>query len=112
MCGKNPEWLEKTENRLGSPPHVREKHVLGFLQVSKNGITPACAGKTRPLLSQKRLSQDHPRMCGKNSISSTWPYPSTGSPPHVREKRCKDLSTKVDYRITPACAGKTEHFIH
>ena len=46
-------------------------------------------------------------MCGKNSYWHKWETSVRGSPPRVREKPL-DIHTSFNrYRITPACAGKT-----
>ena len=53
-----------------------------------------------------RLS-DHPRVCGKDGFISAVRVLFRGSPPRVRERRCRALRTREVTRITPACAGKT-----
>ena len=72
-------------------------------------ITPACAGKTFCLASEKLLIRDHPRMCGKDRHTGRYPRKGIGSPPHVRERRLVYNIRTGGRRITPACAGKTEH---
>ena len=71
------------------------------------GITPASAGKTKLSPSADRLSQDHPRECGKNSnmmAVTSWMW---GSPPRVREKLKFIIQIQAEVGITPASAGKT-----
>ncbi len=46
MCGKDPARPLGTTATWGSPPHVRERHVVFTLRRLTPGITPACAGKT------------------------------------------------------------------
>ena len=46
MCGKDQPIITYVYKELGSPPHVRERHIIEFYQNPENGITPACAGKT------------------------------------------------------------------
>ena len=46
-------------------------------------------------------------MCGKDFYSAIFVVFIAGSPPHVRERRPKTEVQTKDYRITPACAGKT-----
>ena len=48
-------------------------------------------------------------MCGKNKKLKTFSTTDVGSPPRVREKRIKQDTTNIIFRITPACAGKTPH---
>ena len=72
-------------------------------------ITPACAGKTPCRVSRGRCYRDHPRMCGKDIRGTSKDCKGRGSPPHVRERQIQALSKKVQRRITPACAGKTQN---
>ena len=46
-------------------------------------------------------------MCGKDKAKVSARASASGSPPHVRERRPKTEVQTKDYRITPACAGKT-----
>ena len=108
VCGKNLFQLSLEDTGAGSPPRVREKLALGGLAMRPYGITPACAGKTLPSCLSATLSQDHPRVCGKNCLATRIFYFVPGSPPRVREKRDKHIIRLVKLRITPACAGKTK----
>ena len=107
MCGKNDIMVVVVEASAGSPPRVREKLLNGTQYDIVRGITPACAGKTLPSFGEWITSQDHPRVCGKNSIMSPSKISLPGSPPRVREKLHAKVPTAVNNRITPACAGKT-----
>ena len=46
-------------------------------------------------------------MCGKDTQSSRQRVLLLGSPPHVREGRPLVTCRVVNFRITPACAGRT-----
>ena len=70
------------------------------------GITPACAGKSRPITWATSWRRDHPRMCGEKSWHCLAHSARLGSPPHVRGKVPAWLSKRYARRITPACAGK------
>ena len=127
MCGKNFKYVNNGLVSPGSPPRVREKHVVTNSGLSTGGITPACAGKTPFGLSYITITQDHPRVCGKNRSAYVKSRIGSGSPPRVREKPPKRLSTTIREGspprvrekpqlgfacwcvpgITPACAGKT-----
>ena len=87
MCGKYPVYSALRWIKRGSPPHVREVHVIYHFLSLFVRITPACAGSTRKGISYDTLVEDHPRMCGKYSIIK--------------------LLVFVDVWITPACAGST-----
>ena len=107
VCGKNWSHVAVDEVPTGSPPRVREKQQWLNNFFDEHRITPACAGKTMVLTAVSWLSQDHPRVCGKNR----WPFCHEvawpGSPPRVREK-LNGLSIGITSTgITPACAGKT-----
>ena len=90
---------------------MRERHVMSVPGVKRIGITPACAGKTAPRHPCPGKNQDHPRMCGKDSMNSLYLASSSGSPPHVRERLLLRTNSLTADRITPACAGKTTHDI-
>ena len=107
MCGKNQRLSAISSSSSGSPPRVREKHNNGNLSTVSNRITPACAGKTFSELFIKPLSQDHPRVCGKNNIVAGCCKSIRGSPPRVREKPILGITKSNVLGITPACAGKT-----
>ena len=92
---------------VGSPPRVREKHT-DYTNLSNGiGITPACAGKTLKVLSLKKRTKDHPRVCGKNKDGESFEAVILGSPPRVREKHTDYTNLSNGIGITPACAGKT-----
>ena len=53
------------------------------------------------------MLRDHPRVCGKNDITSWEALFGLGSPPRVREKQ-GNFNLRCSFSgITPACAGKT-----
>ena len=88
MCGKDDIHAEPPVRRLGSPPHVRERH-------------PAIDDLPEALM-------DHPRMCGKDPLGDSKLSFWQGSPPHVRERQSFAHCLRDAYGITPACAGKTQ----
>ena len=64
-CGEKNKELEGVWLPMGSPPRGRGKagNDLGCLH--DVGITPACAGKSRPFLFCGGSSEDHPRVGGE-----------------------------------------------
>ena len=72
------------------------------------GITPAYAGKTWRAFEHGELNEDHPRVCGENSLGLSNNFPQYGSPPRMRGKRTAYEKEGSSQRITPAYAGKTE----
>ena len=48
-------------------------------------------------------------MCGENLVIQMLEVPLPGSPPHVRGKPEFGMRHLTVVRITPACAGKTDH---
>ena len=71
VCGKNSNRWMSVHPPEGSPPRVREKHGNFTALHNANGITPACAGKTKLQGYQLRRYWDHPRVCGKNSLTTS-----------------------------------------
>ncbi len=107
MCGKDQLWTRSAAGLAGSPPHVRERLRSLRIRPPRLRITPACAGKTSAACWFVTANQDHPRMCGKDLMSSNRIPRRAGSPPHVRERPESACCRNRLYRITPACAGKT-----
>ena len=93
--------------KQGSPPRMRGKVTLQDVPCNAVGITPACAGKRTHGLSVLPRAQDHPRMCGEKKRIALSELPDEGSPPHVRGKGGFRPSSYLLFRITPACAGKS-----
>ena len=73
----------------GSPPRMREKHVLCANYVAHQRITPAYAGKTLLFRQNAQICWDHPRVCGKNAKNPVTAESVRGSPPRMREKHAE-----------------------
>ena len=71
------------------------------------GITPACAGKSRPCDIGHSPCRDHPRVCGEKANGVMDDIHEKGSPPRVRGKGAGSIAKKPQSGITPACAGKS-----
>ena len=89
MCGKKFLEVVQPIAQWGSPPRMRgkglaDKNSLAYVRVTPPprmrgkvartvkgitvlGITPACAGKSSPLLTTACGCADHPRMCGEKT---------------------------------------------
>ena len=52
------------------------------------------------------LLKDHPRVCGEKFSVPSHTHSFSGSPPRVRGKEYRCMSSMALSRITPACAGK------
>ena len=108
MCGENPAACAAVSRGIGSPPRVRGKLRSCSISHITLRITPACAGKTISRSSSLDGITDHPRVCGENCELAGRLSNINGSPPRVRGKRRRMRGAQGVYRITPACAGKTE----
>ena len=86
---------------------MRERLRLYTADNEGTRITPAYAGKTIFICTFYNPSQDHPRVCGKDSASFLNLSRFLGSPPRMRERPDKRFDQVADPRITPAYAGKT-----
>ena len=90
----------------GSPPRMRGKAVIGkYLKVNLR-ITPAYAGKRAELPYAPVRSRDHPRVCGEKKLEIISMHLVQGSPPRMRGKGQKTMTTIYSAGITPAYAGK------
>ena len=107
MCGENTASTQCRAECRGSPPRVRGKLEIPRRPHPRPGITPACAGKTRPPPLAHLTRKDHPRVCGENLKREKTVDLTRGSPPRVRGKQGGKRIRKAEERITPACAGKT-----
>ena len=93
--------------QVGSPPLARERRNLSRRLCLMSGITPACAGKTWRIYGHRVFSWDHPRLRGKDPLTSISTRCFSGSPPLARERQTTLPRHGQGRRITPACAGKT-----
>ena len=94
---------------MGSPPHAREKDFRRTENPCPHRITPACAGKSSLLRTNRSRGRDHPRMRGEKPCRAVFSFSIKGSPPHARGKVRQIRSTLRVTGITPACAGKRTH---
>ena len=129
MRGEDSKRAMAISTNLGSPPHARGRHRCDQECAVGHGITPACAGKTRgvlPRFARRRGSPPHargrslpekkslfnaritPRMRGEDFGNAGDTSNPNGSPPHARGRPVAILPDGERYRITPACAGKTD----
>ena len=106
-CGENFGGASATKNEPESPPQVRGKPASVSASAPAEGITPAGAGKTSGIKSNRPLPWDHPRRCGENFGERYEINCCIGSPPQVRGKLAAFLNSLPVIRITPAGAGKT-----
>ena len=107
VCGENALKTRKIYPVFGSPPRVRGKRAALGEALEQGRITPACAGKTSGAYKTVQTGTDHPRVCGENNAPHFASKAVSGSPPRVRGKLALLPAVIVNFRITPACAGKT-----
>ena len=108
LCGEKADSDTQTLRPWGSPPLVRGKAAV--MQAAKRGmrITPACAGKSSPMLFLFASYKDHPRLCGEKRLLVLRRHRKLGSPPLVRGKDAPVANQSAQLGITPACAGKSK----
>ena len=107
VCGNYLNHSAQGWSTLGSPPRVRELHLIGNKQSAVSGITPACAGITHGGTYAHEGRRDHPRVCGNYLRGAVADSDKSGSPPRVRELLDEDGWYGAQCGITPACAGIT-----
>ena len=107
MRGEDTLITPLLRRRRGSPPHARGRPARRAGAFLGRWITPACAGKTFPLMPIATTPRDHPRMRGEDDEQGMLADVKGGSPPHARGRPGTRLGTSFPGRITPACAGKT-----
>ena len=69
-CGEKGHKPVFQERQIGSPPHMRGKEQCSCYFRSRQGITPAHAGKSSRVSSFLWLFWDHSRMCGEKKSST------------------------------------------
>ena len=107
MCGEHDSPDVDLTYCSGSSPLVRGARALLDATSRAHGIIPACAGSTIAAPRARRLSRDHPRLCGEHVSRPPAAWSEAGSSPLVRGAR---TVTDVDtgrFGIIPACAGST-----
>ncbi len=111
LRGENRHKICYVVHVLGSPPLARGKPEYNDIADKNKRITPACAGKTPSHLRLIHLYWDHPRLRGENTSFSPPADTLPGSPPLARGKLQFMFDMLIQFRITPACAGKTPCFM-
>ena len=86
---------------------MRGKGKYKSLGTMGYGITPAYAGKRIKYRSLSYCTRDHPRLCGEKCEMPSTAFLYLGSPPPMRGKVLVPVRENVQYRITPAYAGKS-----
>ena len=85
---------------------MRGKVLVMMYIVPHLRITPAHAGKRENARPKSCLIKDHPRTCGEKRGTHSEGDANLGSPPHMRGKGPRRGLEQIDFRITPAHAGK------
>ena len=107
VCGEEQSAPIKAIANLGSPPRMRGREARNPPGTPGTRITPAYAGK-RPTSASPRLSpEDHPRVCGEESLNRFQGLVKFGSPPRMRGRVTKYVCKPQGVGITPAYAGKS-----
>ena len=71
MRGEKIPALAAFISSVGSPPHARGKGGHHRIQRMVIRITPACAGKRMEEATETAYEEDHPRMRGEKTASSS-----------------------------------------
>ena len=108
VCGEKMYGLLGASFALGSPPRMRGKGRVLPVFDSLTGITPAYAGKSVYFAIFCDFVEDHPRVCGEKPRAMLARIRARGSPPRMRGKAVKSLTTRSSSGITPAYAGKSD----
>ena len=87
---------------------MRGKATEKYNGVSKKGITPAYAGKSKTHAGMSTPAADHPRLCGEKHMEVYAICDIIGSPPPMRGKVLWSVQFTHRPGITPAYAGKSK----
>ena len=105
--GENHGVQSRITNQTGSSPLTRGKPPSEKRAVTRVGLIPAHAGKTRRRRPTSSRRSAHPRSRGENSSEAGDEKGSTGSSPLTRGKRSEGLGGDHRGGLIPAHAGKT-----
>ena len=106
--GENFRAASNTRCAFGSSPRGRGKHATARLQVAREGLIPARAGKTYPRTTRRSGPRAHPRAGGENWVGTLGRSGGDGSSPRGRGKQSAEIPCDYAARLIPARAGKTE----
>ena len=107
LCGEKVALHLMTQLAAGSPPPMRGKAELCLSAGTRQGITPAYAGKSAAVGNALLHPQDHPRLCGEKGTALAQSEHVRGSPPPMRGKGTGAVGDRLLQGITPAYAGKS-----
>ena len=107
VCGEHRGWLRRHRQRWGSSPRMRGTLVGELDPALFNGIIPAYAGNTLLVWWSRRVTRDHPRVCGEHIASNKLYSRPSGSSPRMRGTRHDQDSRPRQTGIIPAYAGNT-----
>ena len=109
VCGEQLFSISPCFSVPGSPPRVRGTAPKQGRSLRESRITPACAGNSLNSFSFSGYWKDHPRVCGEQQSPATLLIRLQGSPPRVRGPGGQMCRIYYRCRITPACAGNSNH---
>ena len=89
------------------PPLVRGRGIPSFHFLTRNGITPARAGKRHERVSGLGMLRNYPRSCGEESPAMGRMWCRRELPPLVRGRDLAGKTNDLIAGITPARAGKS-----
>ena len=107
VCGEQVEKSQWNDFSKGSSPRVRGAGRVEARQVQVHGIIPACAGSSRDCTWRRGGRQDHPRVCGEQSLVHPAEPREAGSSPRVRGAAARVGEVHRRAGIIPACAGSS-----
>ena len=108
VCGEDSAGGLNSWSDAGSPPRMRGRRSSAMASRSQSGLTPAYAGKTGRACRHEAGQTAHPRVCGEDIEPGGLGGLAAGSPPRMRGRRSDPTRLRLDRRLTPAYAGKTD----
>ena len=91
----------------GSSPHTRGAHLKPDYVDLVRGIIPAYAGSTPTHWWPPPERSDHPRIRGEHNTAASNALSFSGSSPHTRGARHREIANLYKQGIIPAYAGST-----
>ena len=106
--GENTALLPRGQSARGSSPLTRGKPRSTCSVTRSWGLIPAHAGKTRTAWPRSSACPAHPRSRGENRAGRMFTPSLAGSSPLTRGKHRRRIPVRINTRLIPAHAGKTQ----
>ena len=105
--GEDASSLPRGGQKRETPPRAWGRPKVRAAEISQDGNTPTCVGKTRHLLLAPGSRQKHPHVRGEDRWRTRLTYMRSETPPRAWGRPLGGIAIPRTLRNTPTCVGKT-----